>query len=190
VQFIQHNATLDKVQKGLDEYLELKRQTFPRFYFLADAELLSLLARAREPQAVQPHLRKIFDAIYELDFGEQKVGTTIHAMISQDKERVVLGPNLKARGSLEDWLTQVEDGMRRCLHKLTKAALVDLSKVGPASDDGRSRADWCLQHPAQCVTTVSQIMWARGCEEAIQSDKIDHMSRFYNTNMAYLEVSE
>ena len=108
----------------------MQRQIFPRFYFLADAELLSLLARAREPISVQPHLRKIFDAIYELDFGDQKVGTTIHAMVSQDKERVVLGPNLKARGSLEDWLTQVEDAMRKCLHKMTKAAMLDLGNIG------------------------------------------------------------
>lgn len=65
------NVVLDQVQKGLDEYLEVKRQGFPRFYFLADEELLKLLSRAREPQAVQPHLRKIFDGIYSLDFGEQ-----------------------------------------------------------------------------------------------------------------------
>lgn len=30
-------------------------------------------------------------------------------------------------------------------------------------------------------------MWARGCEEAITSDKFDQMSRWYNVNMAYLE---
>lgn len=51
-------------------------------------------------------------------------------MVSQDKERVVLGPNLKARGSLEDWLTQVEDAMRKCLHKMTKAAMLDLGNIG------------------------------------------------------------
>ncbi|GMI17677.1 hypothetical protein TrLO_g10552 [Triparma laevis f. longispina] len=185
--FAKHNAVLDKVQKGLDEYLEVKRQAFPRFYFLADAELLALLSRAREARAVQPHMRKLFDAIYELDFGEQKTGTNILAMVSQDKERVAIGPNLKARGNLEEWLSAVEESMRRCLHKITKACLTDVQAVGPKSIDGRSRSDWVLQHPAQCITTVAQIEWAKGCEEAILSSDPNALNRWYNVNMAYLE---
>ena len=67
----------------------MKRQAFPRFYFLADDELLELLSRCRDTSAVQPHLRKCFDAVHSLDFGDGPASNTINAMVSKIKPRLV-----------------------------------------------------------------------------------------------------
>lgn len=87
----QHNATLDRIEKRLEDYLETKRQSFPRFYFLSNDELLEILAQSKNVRAVQPHLRKCFDNIVSLDFGKDPKSTDILAMNSSEGERVPLG---------------------------------------------------------------------------------------------------
>lgn len=80
--FQKSNGTLEKIQKNLEDYLETKRMSFPRFYFLSNDELLEILAQTKNVQAVQPHMSKCFDGIRKLDFGDDPKGINIFSMIS------------------------------------------------------------------------------------------------------------
>ena len=160
--FKSHNNNLDQIQKDLEDYLETKRSAFPRFYFLSNDELLEILSQAKEPRAVQPHLRKCFDNLIKLEFGAEEGSVDLLAMISGENERVPLGKNLKARGNVEEWLNAVEKRMMESLHGCMKAGLLDY--------DQRDRDEWIFHHPGQVVATVAQMTWARGTELALRAE--------------------
>ncbi len=49
---------LEFCQKALNDYLDSKRNAFPRFYFISDDEMLSILG-GKEAQAIQEHIVKV-----------------------------------------------------------------------------------------------------------------------------------
>lgn len=159
----QNNALLDKIQKCLEDYLESKRLLFPRFYFLSNDELLDILAQTRNPQAVQPHLSKCFDAIKSLEFSNEPKSIDIFAMLSPEGERISFPKAVKARGNVEAWLSQVEENMFSTVKKLVKTGLADY--------DDASRSSWLLDHSGQVVLTVTQILWSKEVTECLESSE-------------------
>lgn len=156
------NETLDQIQKSLEAYLETKRAAFPRFYFLSDDELLSIMSQTRNPEAVQEHLCKCFDAISFVTFTEEKKKDIID-MNDMIKEKVPFTTPVQTSGSpVEKWLGDIEQRMVESLHAVTKAA------VGAYPEDGIIRKDWLFgPFPAQSALAVDQIMWTSCAEEAL-----------------------
>ena len=61
---------LERCQKSLNEFLEEKRSSFPRFYFIGDDDLLQILGQASKPVVIQTHLKKLFAGIYNVNFDQ------------------------------------------------------------------------------------------------------------------------
>lgn len=63
---------LERCQKSLNDFLEEKRSSFPRFYFIGDDDLLQILGQATRPAIIQTHLKKLFAGINNVNFDEQE----------------------------------------------------------------------------------------------------------------------
>ena len=53
---------LERCQKSLNDYLDSKRNAFPRFFFISDDELLSILG-SHECTCVQEHMIKVSSTV-------------------------------------------------------------------------------------------------------------------------------
>ncbi|XP_036367019.1 dynein heavy chain 1, axonemal-like isoform X1 [Octopus sinensis] len=155
------NKLLDQVQKGLTDYLETKRSSFPRFYFLSDDELLEILSQTKDPTAVQPHLRKCFENIARLKFEKD---LQITKMYSGEGEEVDFKAVLYPIGNVECWMLNIEETMRESLRLIIKAAL----ECYPATE----RPTWVLEWPGQVVIAGCQTFWTEGVTHSLQDDTI------------------
>ncbi|XP_078399007.1 dynein axonemal heavy chain 6-like, partial [Cetorhinus maximus] len=158
------NATLEKILKSLEDYLEAKRIAFPRFYFLSNNELLDILAQSKNPGAIRPHLAKCFENIRSLEIFKQATRPPIVVMIkSAENENLPLPRNIRIRGPIEQWLGNVETAMFESVKKHLQ--------MGITTWKSTQFKEWVLNHPGQVVLTVSQIMFSWDCEKCFNGSR-------------------
>jgi dynein heavy chain len=106
---------LEVCQKALEDYLETKRNVFPRFYFCSNELLLKILSVGSDPNAVQDDFENLFDAINRVSFDEQnrKMIVDITQVFKGDEETIPLVEGVIAEGNIEDWLVRLEKEMQR-----------------------------------------------------------------------------
>nr|XP_055054184.1 LOW QUALITY PROTEIN: dynein axonemal heavy chain 2 [Misgurnus anguillicaudatus] len=158
------NTKLEEIQKSLDMYLETKRQVFPRFYFLSNDDLLEILGQTRNPDAVQPHLKKCFDNIKSLrinKIGINNKKSEASGMFSADGEFVDFTHPVLLEGPVEAWLCDVERTMRYTLKDCLKNCCLALKK------SAGKRGKWVRDWPGQMVITASQIQWTADVTRAL-----------------------
>ncbi|CAF0851193.1 unnamed protein product [Rotaria sordida] len=149
---------LERCQKSLNDYLDSKRNAFPRFFFISDDELLSILGSA-EPSAIQEHMIKMFDNIASLRL--IKVSDTItqaQAMISAEKEEMQFKQSVITEGRVEDWMTKVLEEMRRTNKTITKEAVYYYRFR-------KTRIGWMYNYQGMVVLAANQIWWSWEVED-------------------------
>lgn len=173
-QLQQTNATLEIIQKGLNSYLELKRLYFPRFFFLSNDEMLEILSETKDPTRVQPHLKKCFEGVNTLEFSQPN--NDIISLRSSEGESLKLNVAIsteKAKGQVEKWLLQVENGMMESIQSTIKASIEAYMTL--------PRDQWILNWPGQVVLCVSQIFWTLDAENAFRKNSATALSDYLNT---------
>ncbi|XP_075057079.1 dynein axonemal heavy chain 14 [Mixophyes fleayi] len=157
-----NNAHLEKILKCLEDFLEIKRRIFPRFYFLSNDDLLAILAESKNPNVVQPHLVKCFENIRYLDIKQHlKSPPEVEMIISAEGEKICMPKNIRVRGPVEQWLGNVETSMFDVVKKLVRVGVLDWCQS--------VFKKWILTHSGQVVLVVSQIMFNKECVRSFSS---------------------
>ena len=101
--------------RSLEDYLETKRASFPRFYFVSDANLLEILSQGSNPAAIQPHLQSVFASVVRVEFDPSN-GQKIVTLFDTTGESIELEKPVEMVGNIEDWLDKLLSGLpARCL---------------------------------------------------------------------------
>jgi dynein heavy chain len=163
-QLTKMNIELEKIQKSLDMYLETKRQSFPRFYFLSNDDLLEILGQAKDPNSVQPHLKKCFDNLHKLELSMAGTDGRRHneaiGMHSGDGEYVPFINPVIVEGPVELWLTDIESMMISTLRKQMGGCLSNLKKA--------KKDKWLKEWPGMLLIATGLIQWTANCTKALQ----------------------
>jgi len=169
--FQESNKLLEMVSKGLTDYLETKRAAFARFYFLSNDELLEILSQTKDPQAVQPHLRKCFENVTFLEFDTSGSPMRIMSMKSGEGEIVPLTDPLAVKGNVENWLSDFEN--------LMKKTIKDQIRTGTGTYLEQKRTDWVREWPAQIVLAVTQHYWSIEVEQALADAGLEGLTAYF-----------
>lgn len=148
---------LDGCQKSLSDYLDTKRSAFPRFFFISDDELLSVLGSS-DPTSIQIHLLKLFDNVKEIAFGRNN--KNVEGMASVEKESFSMKSPVTVEGPVESWMLATEHEMHTSLH--------DTTKEGVFIYAAHSRTEWLGLVLGMVGLVGSQIWWTWEVEDAFR----------------------
>ena len=152
-----------------------------RFYFLSNDELLEILSKTKEPERIQPHLRKCFDGISRLLFNSDH---EIEAMISNENEIVKFRERIvpaKSKGMVELWMSEVDDAMKDALVHLTFMAIQEWKD--------HPNLQYFESFPGQCILCACFINFTKAGTTTIETGSKWNVSTIYTKSLCTLSLT-
>eukprot|EP00760_Papus_ankaliazontas_P001566 PhM_4_TR10512/c1_g1_i1/m.53321/K10408/DNAH; dynein heavy chain, axonemal len=209
---------LEALQRQLATYLEQKRGSFSRFYFISDGVLLEILSQSSDPTAIQSYLCTMFDGIHRVtlsggievppprrgaapaanQYAGMSPGAASHAVAevmrittlhSLENESVVLRNSVPCLGNVEDWLLVLCSSMRATMKEIVQEIAVEISDL--MSTLPRFR-ELILRFPAQVTLTGLMMLWTSEVTNALQSrpaERREWTRRMANVKDDLLEIA-
>ena len=175
--FAHISTSLETITNGVYKYLETRRLSFPRFYFLHDVELLSVLEHAlKMHEHFDTHVHRIFPGIktgtFDRSDRKKPILTQVH---STSNETLTL---LKPVSGGIDFLPMVSRQIGVALRQIFSKAKI-LLKIGGGDISLRSKEAIALLVPVHMFSTLVQCEFFMTIERLLRSiDKTNERGSF------------
>ena len=182
---------LEACQKQLEKYLEMKRKTFPRFYFVSNLVLLKFLSQGSDPEAIQEDFDKLFDAISKVKFerydkkSTTKMITEIKNTMGNDEESIKLNVPVVCADYIEKWLQNLEKSMQLTIRDIIKEATFEV--YNSSTKDGSFNLESFIdKYCGQVVLIGLQMKWTKLVQDALEKKSSEKNKAINETK---LEIS-
>lgn len=154
-------SQLLKCQNVLSNFIQEKRNSFPRFYFLNDDDLLELLGQSNKDNVLQRHIKKLFPAISNLKTAESIENQKLVVGIQNSDGDVMKfnSPISTDDTAIEDWLAGLDSQIKETLRALLRTCLSHFKLDLETLD----------HYPMQILCLCKAILFTREAEKAITS---------------------
>ncbi|XP_055916348.1 cytoplasmic dynein 2 heavy chain 1 [Eupeodes corollae] len=166
---------LSRCQNNLTSYIMDKRNSFPRFYFLGDDDLLEILGQASKEEIIQKHIRKLFPGCHSLNVATMNDVNTIKAVHSAEGDILTLGQSVQMKGPIENWLNLLVTSIQDTL----KEQIVQCyAKVNTFNDQ------IIATYPVQVLSIAKAVNFTAQAERAIGSMSLQKLLQSLNEEIA------
>ena len=177
--------TLNSIMTSLDKYLDIKRQSFPRLYFVSNMELITMISTT-DFSVMSQHFSKLFMHIKGADFqsfdksdilasSHSKVKTfskiRVSGFVGNDGDTFVFNEPVVCDGMMEDWLCNIKDTMISTFKDTLSSSLARFSSS--------NLPDWLITVPTHIAVLTLYISFTRDIEECFTN--FESNSRSFST---------
>ncbi|EGV61784.1 hypothetical protein CANTEDRAFT_131278 [Yamadazyma tenuis ATCC 10573] len=152
--------SFSKLRRSLSDFLEKQRESFARFYFMGNEDLLELIGSGVNFQKINTHINKLFSGVASLQFNKES--SSIISVSSAQGEILKLSEpvSLIKYPSLVDWLGQLELEIKISLRSLVSSNIEGVQKFyeTPTMEAISKIVD---DIPCQVLTLCCQIIFTK-----------------------------
>lgn len=170
------NSELEMILLAVKKYIDDKRKVIPRFYYLSDDEVLTLLATpnfevfANNFVKVLAHIARVESRrVADADVGEQDAmteicnfhGLQIYGTVGEDGDILLLPTPVMCAGPMESWIPSFFNSLQQAF----KEELVKSLKAY----EGTSLNDWVLPTSSYVAMVTLRLVFERTVQECFDN---------------------
>ncbi|KAK2190793.1 hypothetical protein NP493_68g02023 [Ridgeia piscesae] len=160
-------ATLGHCRKSLLNYLETRRQKYPRFFFLSIDDVLHIICNGYDLSCVNQYISKLYENVgalvhEDIEDSEKKWNTQITAVSSHQGETLLLTDPVPCEGAIDGWLSTLLHQLQVSLKQQVVSALREedpllrTSLTSAGANTIESKHSKCMYLPINYGATTSK----------------------------------